>query len=65
MNQFESFETVDGKIVVVNKTTITYIIGTPDNNSIIFFNATGRDDKVQSLKIDCYIEEVLKILNCE
>lgn len=35
MNQFESFETVGGTVVVVNKATITYIKGLSDGNSMI------------------------------
>lgn len=32
MNQFESFETVGNKVVIVNKATITYIKQLPDGN---------------------------------
>lgn len=39
MNQFESFETVNGTVVVVNKATITYIKPLTDGSSMIFFNS--------------------------
>lgn len=65
MNQFESFETVGNKVVLVNKATITYIKQLPDGNSMIFFNAVGNDNNVQAVKVLCCIEEVEKILNGE
>lgn len=65
MNQFESFETVSGTVVVVNKATITYIKKLPDENSMIFFNAMAPDNKVQSVRVRCSIEEVERILNGE
>jgi hypothetical protein len=65
MNQFESFETVGGTVVVVNKATITYIKGLSDGNSMIFFNAMSQDNKVQAVRVNCCIEEVERILNDE
>lgn len=65
MNQFESFETVGGSVVVVNKSTITYIKGLSDGCSMIFFNATGRDNQPQAVKVKCCIEEVERIFNGE
>lgn len=65
MNQFESFETVGGSVVVVNKATITYIKELPDGNSMIFFNATSQDNKAQAVRVNCCIEEVERILNGE
>jgi len=65
MNQFESFQTTGNKIVVVNKSTITYIKSLPDGNSMIYFNALGSENRVQAAKVLCPIEEVQRILNCE
>ncbi len=65
MNQFESFETVNGTVVVVNKATITYIKSLPDGNSMIFFNSMGHNSQVQAIMVRCCIEEVEKILNGE
>lgn len=65
MNQFESFETVGGETVVVNKATITYIKSLSDGNSMIFFNASSNDGKVQTVRVNCCIEEVERILNGE
>ncbi len=63
MNQFESFETIGGTAVVVNKATITYIKKLSDGTSMIFFNAMSQDNKVQALRVKCSIEEVMRILN--
>ena len=65
MNQFESFETINGTVVVVNKATITYIEPLTDGNSMIFFNSIGHNSQVQAIKVKCCIEEVEKILNGE
>lgn len=65
MNQFESFETVNGTIVVVNKATITFIKPLNEGNSMIFFNSMGQNSQVQAIKVRCCIEEVEKILNGE
>lgn len=65
MNQFESFETEDGNIVVVNKATITYIKPLPEGNSLIIFNSIGHNSQAQAVKVKCCIEEVEKILNGE
>lgn len=63
MNQFETFQTVGGTVVLVNKATITYIKGLSNGNSMIFFNAMGQNDKVQVIQVNCCIEEVERILN--
>lgn len=63
MNQFETFQTVGGTVVLVNKATITYIKGLSNGNSMIFFNAMGQNDKVQAIQVNCCIEEVERILN--
>ena len=63
MNQFETFQTVGGTVVLVNKSTITYIKGLSNGNSMIFFNAMGQNDKVQAIQVNCCIEEVERILN--
>lgn len=65
MNQFESFETVNGTVVVVNKATITYIKPLTDGNSMIFFNSMGHNSQVQAIRVRCCIEEIEKILNGE
>lgn len=63
MNQFETFQTAGGTVVLVNKATITYIKGLSNGNSMIFFNAMGQNDKVQAIQVNCCIEEVERILN--
>lgn len=65
MNQFESFETVNGTVVVVNKATITYIKPLTDGSSMIFFNSMGHNSQVQAIRVRCCIEEIEKILNGE
>lgn len=64
MKQFESFQTPDGEVVIVNKSTITYI--KPEKNySRIFFNCKSVNGTLLSVQVDCPIEEVEKILNCD
>ncbi len=63
--QFESFETPKGDVVIVNKATITYVKKTEDGNCRIYFNSIGLNNTVQSVLVNCCIEEVEKILNCE
>ncbi len=64
MNQFESFKTPKGEFVVVNKATITYI-KEENGNCRIFFNSLSINGTVQSVLIQCCIEEVERILNGE
>ncbi len=63
--QFESFTTTTGEIVIVNKATITYIRKINGNNCRIYFNSPGINNTVQSVDIDCALEELEKILNGE
>lgn len=64
MNQFESFETPKGEVVVVNKATITFI-KEENGNCRIFFNSLSVNNTVQSVLINCSIGEVERILNGE
>ncbi|MCM1093735.1 MAG: hypothetical protein NC421_07250 [Lachnospiraceae bacterium] len=63
--QFESFTTTNGEIVIVNKATITYIRKINGYNCRIYFNSPGFNNTVQSVDIDCTLEELEKILNGE
>lgn len=65
MKQFVSFQTVGNRIVIVNKATITYVKQINEVSSMIFFNSMGQEDKVQALRVNGNIKEVLRILNGE
>lgn len=61
--QFESFQTPKGEIVLVNKATITYAKQVGNGQTRIYFNSLSVNDTIQSVLVECGIEEVEKILN--
>lgn len=63
--QLESFQTPKGEIVLVNKATITYAKQVEHGHTRIYFNSPSINNTVQSVVVDCCIEEVEKILNGE